>query len=53
MLFDIRIFEHWIDNPGNEAGGIKDIHLFADPYDKRDYYAHSLFIKLVNKKDGS
>ena len=53
MLFDIRIFEHWIDNPGNEAGGIKDIQLFADPYDKRDYYAHSLFIKLVNKKDGS
>ena len=52
MLFDIRIFEHWIDNPGNEAGGIKDIHLFADPYDKRDYYAYSLFVELVNEKDG-
>ena len=52
MLFDIRIFEHWIDNPGNEAGGIKDIHLFADPYDDRDYYAYSLFVELVNEKDG-
>ena len=52
MLFDIRIFEHWIDNPGNEAGGIKDIHLFADPYDYRDSYAYSLFIELVNEKDG-
>ena len=52
MLFDIRIYEHWIDNPGNEAGGIKDIHLFADPYDKRDYYAYSLFVELVNEKDG-
>ena len=52
MLFDIRIFEHWIDNPGNEAGGIKDIHLFADPYDYRDIYAYSLFIELVNEKDG-
>ena len=52
MLFDIRIFEHWIDNPGNEAGGIKDIHLFADPNDYRDSYAYSLFIELVNEKDG-
>ena len=52
MLFDIRIFEHWIDNPGNEAGGIKDIHLFADPYDYRDSYAYSLFVELVNEKDG-
>ena len=52
MIFDIRIYEHWIDNPGNEAGGIKDIHLFADPYDKRDYYAYSLFVELVNEKDG-
>ena len=52
MLFDIRIYEHWIDNPGNETGSIKDIHLFADPYDERDSYAYSLFIELVNEKDG-
>ena len=52
MFFDIRIYEHWIDNPGNEAGGIKDIHLFADPNDYRDSYAYSLFIELVNEKDG-
>ena len=52
MFFDINIYEHWIDNPGNEAGGIKDIHLFADPNDYRDSYAYSLFIELVNEKDG-
>ena len=49
MFFDINIYEHWIDNPGNEAGGIKDIHLFADPNDYRDSYAYSLFIELVIK----
>ena len=30
MLFEIYINEHWIDNPGNEAGSIKTIHLFDD-----------------------
>ena len=52
MIFDISIYEHWIDNPGNETGSIKDIHLFADPNDNRDSYAYSLFTELVNEKDG-
>ena len=52
MLFDIKIYEHWIDNPGNETGSIKTIKLFTDPYDNRDYYAYSLFTELVNKQDG-
>ena len=52
MLFDIKIYEHWIDNPGNETGSIKTIKLFTDPYDGRDYYAYSLFTELVNEQDG-
>ena len=52
MIFDISIYEHWIDNPGNEAGSIKEIHLFADPNDYRDSIAYSLIIELVNEKDG-
>ena len=52
MLFDIKIYEHWIDNPGNETGSIKDIHLFSDSDDNRDSYAYSLFTELVNEKDG-
>ena len=51
MLFDIKIYEHWIDNPGNETGSIKTIHLFKDSYDAR-YYAYSLFTELVNEQDG-
>ena len=52
MLFEIKIYEHWIDNPGNETGSIKNIHLFADSNDYRDSYAYSLFTELVNEKDG-
>ena len=52
MLFDIKIYEHWIDNPGNETGSIKTIKLFTDPWDNRGYYAYSLFTELVNEKDG-
>ena len=52
MIFDIKIYEHWIDNPGNETGSIKTIKLFTDPYDDRDYYAYSLFTELVNEQDG-
>ena len=52
MLFDIKVYEHWIDNPGNEKGSIKTIKLFTDPYDNRDYYAYSLFTELVNKENG-
>ena len=48
MLFDIKIYEHWIDNPGNETGSIKTIKLFTDPWDNRGYYAYSLFTELVN-----
>ena len=51
MLFDIKVYEHWIDNPGNEKGSIKSINLFADSYDDR-YYAYSLFTELVNKENG-
>ena len=52
MLFDIKIYEHWIDNPGNETGSIKTIKLFTDPWDNRGYYAYSLFTELVNEQDG-
>ena len=52
MLFEIYIYEHWIDNPGNEADSIKTIHLFDDLEDSRDLYAYSLFCELVNEKDG-
>ena len=52
MLFDIKVYEHWIDNPGNETGSIKTIKLFTDPWDNRGYYAYSLFTELVNEQDG-
>ena len=52
MLFDIKIYEHWIYNPGNETGSIKTIKLFTDPWDNRGYYAYSLFTELVNEQDG-
>ena len=52
MLFEIYIYEHWIDNPGNEADSIKTIHLFDDLEDSRDSYAFGLFCELVKEKDG-
>ena len=52
MIFEIRIYEHWLDNPGKETGSIKDIDLFADPSDQRAYYAFSLFRELVSDDGG-
>ena len=51
MTFEIRIYEHWLDNPGRETGSIKDIDLFVDPNDQRASYAFSLFRELVSDND--
>tara|TARA_Y100001970_G_C14106641_1_gene788501 strand:+ start:569 stop:952 length:384 start_codon:yes stop_codon:yes gene_type:complete len=51
MIFEIRIYEHWLDNPGLETGSIKSIDLFQE-WDYRSSYAYGLFCDLVSDNDG-
>ena len=52
MIFEIRVYEYMLDNPGHDTESIKDIDLFTDPNDQRASYAFELFQELVSDNGG-